>query len=202
MTDQPTPDPYRPLYHPTCQADMLREQGRWAVEPETAPDDDAEPDVPMRNAIKAAVDEAWTKGVATHNYSPRARAEIAEAVLAIRDREMERLRQEIRRLGLTVQEYGTGASALNDKIKAVRDVIAERRTEVAEREVDGMLPFGTPGASWCDAVTVTCDRIDEALRQREPEGGIRDQPAPPQEPTVAECAADDRRWPEREWGGE
>jgi hypothetical protein len=50
-------------------------------------------------------------------------------------------------------------------IARVRKVLAERRAEVAEREADGLLPFGTPGASWCDAVTVTCARIDDALRQ-------------------------------------
>jgi hypothetical protein len=51
-------------------------------------------------------------------------------------------------------------------------VVAERRIEVAEHEADGMLPFGTPGASWCDAVTVTCARIDDALRTPAPSVGI------------------------------
>lgn len=50
-------------------------------------------------------------------------------------------------------------------ITRVRAVLDERRREVAERETDGMLPFGTPGASWCDAVTVTCDRVQDALRE-------------------------------------
>lgn len=49
-------------------------------------------------------------------------------------------------------------------IARVREVLAERRREVAEREVDGILEFGTPGASWCDAVMVTCGRIDDALK--------------------------------------
>jgi hypothetical protein len=65
------------------------------------------------------------------------------------------------------------------QIARVRKVLAERRTEVAERETDGMLEFGTPGASWCDAVTVTCDRIDYALKVFPPAGWIRctdDQP--------------------------
>lgn len=60
-----------------------------------------------------------------------------------------------------------------EQLARVRKVIAERRAEVAEREVDGMLPFGTPGASWCDAVTVTCDRIDDALRVHPEPGWIR-----------------------------
>lgn len=57
-------------------------------------------------------------------------------------------------------------------IARVRDVIAERRTEVTEREEDGILPFGTPGASWCDAVTVTCARVEDALRARTEPIGI------------------------------
>lgn len=65
-------------------------------------------------------------------------------------------------------------------IDRVRAVLAERRTEVAEREADGMLPFGTPDASWCDAVTVTCARVEDALRTpAEPQGvPALDQPAP------------------------
>lgn len=61
------------------------------------------------------------------------------------------------------------AKAVVARVQAVLD---ERRTEVAEREADGMLPFGTPGASWCDAVTVTCSRIEEALRAPAEPGGI------------------------------
>jgi len=81
-------------------------------------------------------------------------------------------------------------------IERVRKVIAERRIEVAEREEDGMLPFGTPGASWCDAVTVTCDRIDDALRfPNGPQGFIRCENTHNDGPSVREAAADDRRWP-------
>lgn len=81
------------------------------------------------------------------------------------------------------------------QIERVRKVIAERQTEVSEREAGGMLPFGTPGASWCDAVTVTCARVEDALKVFPPAVGI---PCPPDHnagPTVAECAANDRRWP-------
>lgn len=58
----------------------------------------------------------------------------------------------------------TELTEAKEAIARVRAVLAERRTEVAEREADGMLPFGTPGASWCDAVTVTCARVEDALR--------------------------------------
>ena len=50
------------------------------------------------------------------------------------------------------------------QIERVRKVIAERQAEVSEREAGGMLPFGTPDASWCDAVTVTCARVQDALK--------------------------------------
>jgi hypothetical protein len=80
------------------------------------------------------------------------------------------------------------------QIARVRKVIAERRLEVAEREADGMLPFGTPGASWCDAVTVTCSRVEDALRAFPPPGGVRAEPADDAGPTVQEVAAADRRW--------
>ena len=55
---------------------------------------------------------------------------------------------------------------LQDRIDRAHQAMAERLAEVAEREADGVLPFGTPGASWCDAVTVTCARIEDALRER------------------------------------
>ncbi|SOD80079.1 hypothetical protein SAMN06272781_6857 [Streptomyces sp. 1222.2] len=90
-------------------------------------------------------------------------------------------------------------------LERVRKVLADRRTEVAEREADGMLPFGAPGASWCDAVTVTCARVEDALRTpAEPQGvPALDEPAPatpagPRHddgPTVTECREADRRWP-------
>lgn len=75
-------------------------------------------------------------------------------------------------------------------IARVREVLVERRREVAEREVDGMLEFGTPGASWCDAVMVTCGRIEEALQTATNPGHV-----PDDGPSVREAAADDRRWP-------
>lgn len=93
---------------------------------------------------------------------------------------------------------GGGAAdneTLRGQIARVRRAVAERRTEVAEREADGMLPFGTPGASWCDAITVTCDRIDYALRVFPPPGYVRAEPAHDAGPTVAEAKADDRAWP-------
>jgi hypothetical protein len=61
-------------------------------------------------------------------------------------------------------------------------VLAERLAEVAEREADGMLPFGTPGASWCDAVTVTCARIEDALRPKTAATGVPAEPDPQEAP--------------------
>ena len=87
-------------------------------------------------------------------------------------------------------------------IDRVRVVLAERRAEVAEREADGMLPFGTPGASWCDAVTVTCARIDDALRIFPPPAAVQAEPAPHDGPTVAECRADDRAHWDAKYAGE
>jgi hypothetical protein len=66
---------------------------------------------------------------------------------------------------------------LKQQIDRVRKVIAERRIEVSEREPGGIHPLGTPGASWCDAVTVTCDRVEDALRVFPPAVGI---PCPPE----------------------
>jgi hypothetical protein len=63
-----------------------------------------------------------------------------------------------------LKRIGEARHRAEQALARVRAVIAERRTEVAERETDGMLPFGTPGASWCDAITVTCARIEDALR--------------------------------------
>ncbi|KAB1146793.1 hypothetical protein F7R91_14530 [Streptomyces luteolifulvus] len=75
-----------------------------------------------------------------------------------------------------LKKIGEARHLAEAAVARVRKVIAERRTEVADRETDGMLPFGTPGASWCDAVTVTCDRIDDALRIHPEPVGI---PCPP-----------------------
>lgn len=75
----------------------------------------------------------------------------------------------------------TELQQLRAQVARVRKVVAERRAELAEREPDGLLPFGTPGASWCDAVSVTCSRVEDALRVFPEPGGIpcpdTDQPA-------------------------
>lgn len=75
-----------------------------------------------------------------------------------------------------LKKVGEARHRAEQAIARVRDVIAERRTEVAEREEGGILPFGTPGASWCDAVTVTCSRVEEALRAPVEHGGIPAKP--------------------------
>lgn len=67
------------------------------------------------------------------------------------------------------------AQAVASRVRAVLD---ERRREVADRETDGMLPFGTPGASWCDAVAVTCARVEEALREPVEPHYVRDAEQP------------------------
>ncbi|WP_369167821.1 hypothetical protein AB5J49_08090 [Streptomyces sp. R28] len=84
--------------------------------------------------------------------------------------------------------------AREEALDRIRQVIDERRTEVAEREADGMLPFGTPGASWCDAVTVTCNRIDDALKIPPEPVGIPCPASHDDGPSVAECAGVDRNW--------
>lgn len=55
---------------------------------------------------------------------------------------------------------------LRAALDRVRAAIAERRTEVAEYEAE------QPPSSWSDAVTVTCDRIEDALRQPAPSPGV------------------------------
>lgn len=81
----------------------------------------------------------------------------ADAVLAVRDRELEQLRAQVAEL---IEQLRATEAA----IARVREAIVERRAEVADREPDGMHPMGTPAASWCDAVAVTCARIEDALR--------------------------------------
>lgn len=49
----------------------------------------------------------------------------------------------------------------------VRKAVAERRTEVAEYEAEN------PPSAWSDAVTVTCARVEDALRPRPESQGIR-----------------------------
>lgn len=46
---------------------------------------------------------------------------IADAVLAVRGQRMEQLRKEVKRLGLMVDEYSTGASGLSDKLARLRE---------------------------------------------------------------------------------
>ena len=75
-----------------------------------------------------------------------------------------------------LKKVGEARHRAEQAIARVRAVIDERRTEVAEREEGGILPFGTPGASWCDAITVTCARIEDALRTPAEHGGIPDKP--------------------------
>jgi hypothetical protein len=153
-------------------------------------------DCPWRQAI---ID----RGATTHDTAPaglhaqlaaairdcpaRYPDDIATAVLPVVERETAQLRTE-RDMALRVAEVERGA------IAQVRKVLDERRTEVAEREADGMLPFGTPGASWCDAVTVTCARVEDALRVLPPPGFIRSEPDHAAGPSVAECRDHDRAW--------
>lgn len=84
-----------------------------------------------------------------------------------------------------LKKVGEARHRAEQAIARVRAVIAERRTEVAEREADGMLPFGTPSASWCDAITVTCGRIEDALRTPAEPGFI---PANPDQQTKENSA--------------
>lgn len=100
---------------------------------------------------------------------------VTELLLAVHERDTAQLRAE-RDMALTAATEARG------QVARVREAIAERRTEVAERETDGMLPFGTPGASWCDAVSVTCSRVEDALRVFPPPGLIRAESARGEQP--------------------
>ena len=53
------------------------------------------------------------------------------------------------------------------QVERVRKALAERRAEVADYETE------RPASAWSDAVTVTCNRIDDALRVFPPPIGIR-----------------------------
>lgn len=84
----------------------------------------------------------------------------------------ERARAEVDRLTALVGRYADRAVANGQRaeqteaaLARVRAAVAERRAEVAEYEAEH------PPSAWSDAVTVTCDRIDDALRpQAEPQG--------------------------------
>jgi hypothetical protein len=52
------------------------------------------------------------------------------------------------------------------QVGRVRKALAERRAEVADYEAE------LPASAWSDAVTVTCNRIDDALRVFPPPTGI------------------------------
>lgn len=160
---------------------------------------DAADNPALRKRIAAAIHRYDNEHALSGNDIPsRHHYGEADAILPILDRETAQLRRE-RDMALNAAGEARGA------IDRVRKVLAERRAEVADREADGMLPFGTPGASWCDAITVTCARVDDALRILPPAAAIRvtdDEPAATDRgPTVAEAAADDRRW-ELEKSGE
>jgi transposase-like protein len=80
---------------------------------------------------------------------------LTQAAMAVRDTELEQLREQVER---------------------VRKVVAERRTELAEYEAEH-----EPSA-WSDAVSVTCSRIDDALRVfPEPDGIPDTAPGQPRE---------------------
>lgn len=107
---------------------------------------------------------------------------LADAVLAVvhprLDRHAEqacRDQAEVRRLTALVGQYADRAIANGQRadeaeaaLARVRAAVAERRTEVAEYEAE------QPPSAWSDAVTVTCDRIDDALRPQAEPQGIRD----------------------------
>lgn len=79
------------------------------------------------------------------------------------------LEQEIRRLGLMVDEYGHGASALSEKLKGVRGAVA-----FAERVV------ATSGPGPASAVQAVIDRLRAALDPHVPAvvpGGAGEEPA-------------------------
>lgn len=98
---------------------------------------------------------------------------LAGRVMGVVGGELDRWEKAARQNGELYSAAENQRDEAREQLARVRKVVAERRAEVAEREADGMLEFGTPGASWCDAVTVTCDRIDDALRVFPEPGWIR-----------------------------
>lgn len=85
--------------------------------------------------------------------------EYADAVMAVADAEQTR----IRRCALRALDE---IADLNNTLDRVRAVITERRTEVAEYEAEN------PPSAWSDAVTVTCDRVEDALREPAPSPSV------------------------------
>ncbi|MGW7053095.1 hypothetical protein [Streptomyces sp. NPDC054887] len=80
-------------------------------------------------------------------------AAATDAVLAVRDRRIEELTAEGERM--------------RGQIARVRDALTERRTQVAEYEAEN------EPSSWSDAVTVTCARVEDALRVFPEPGAVR-----------------------------
>lgn len=130
----------------------------------------------LGDRVAALINPAW--GIKTgvlpedHPFHPGAGEQGApvdwQAIAQQRERELKKV--------------GEARHRAEQAITRVRVVIEERRTEVAERETDGILPFGTPGASWCDAATVTCARIEDALRTEPPSIGVPVGPEPEEAP--------------------
>ena len=203
---EPDQSQWRPLYEAVGKALRDGETPPVCIHPEGYEDECPCPPSCICCRVEAAADPSWTQleARAFNAVQPALRAvgewlplsarrAIANAVLAAVREHLDIGEAEAR--CKTCRRVWDGPrhrceSDAERRLARVQQVIAERRREVAEREAGGMLEFGTSGASWCDAIAVTCDRIDDALKIFPPPAMIQCEP----NPTVREAAADDRRW--------
>ncbi|WP_431781740.1 hypothetical protein [Streptomyces chumphonensis] len=105
--------------------------------------------IAARNPLATWLDEAARAYVAAMAATPwdldgTVLDDLAAAAITVADEETADLRKR--------------AEQAEAALARVRAVVTERRAEVAEYEAE------SPPSGWSDAVTVTCDRIDYALR--------------------------------------
>jgi hypothetical protein len=128
-------------------------------QPDSQPDTVTDPD-PLRERYAAAIRKAAYRATGgSLDIATDAEDPVTAAVLAVRDDELQRLRAQL--------------AEARGQVERVRKAVAERRTEVAEYEAEN-----EPSA-WSDAVSVTCARIEDALRVFPESGGI---PVPDADP--------------------
>ncbi|WP_406730925.1 hypothetical protein [Streptomyces sp. NBC_01794] len=146
----------------------------------------------LRGQIAAAINYALLPVMPRAEYRAHATSHAADAVLAVPAiRGLAEVRDALRvALGdrdaalAEEQQLREEVAEARGQLERVRKAIAERRTELAEYEAEH------EPSSWSDAVSVTCSRIEDALRIfPEPLGIPIDalgQQAAPAEPRPAE----------------
>lgn len=198
----PTADQYAAIQHELKQAEA-GEHVRQRLQSGTMPvrrvrlDDDPDPDVFRRRIADAARTVRLRLGpnalamVQRGEPIPLSLGEadqVADAVLAVVQPHLDRLRGDLEHYEETVVgdlnekniELARCAGRALAALARVRAAVAERRAEVAEYEAEH------PPSAWSDAVTVTCDRIDDALRPEVEPQGIHDTEG---QPTTEETPA-------------